>query len=383
MELIQEMGVMVHGRAIRFAIKLALIALFETSFGCSDQRSLEPAPVAYRLFVAMNPTAPTWDGYILAVDCETDSIVDSLFQPGWRSQWGSISATSSPGMLVIPHEGTDRVLDTRSNTYVATLGARFPWIACLPEFGRIVGAGIDSTVVFEDTAYRVRSVISRSMLSCKRIARTSQVIGRALFNRSGGPPLGFMVVYDIARAQIVDSFTIDPLNDGSGFAFIDFEISPDGSRIYASGEDASGFWLLGFDLAEKRVLFKYPYPNGGGDAGVGSAFVTPNGREVWATWGANPFFVPWPQSVHIVNAFTGTLIDTIDVSNTTLGWPRSVSPTLIRFVPNQTKAYVSCGTNFTGAQPVIVVRTDTHQVAEILFPNGDRYPRQIVIGPSP
>jgi DNA-binding beta-propeller fold protein YncE len=237
----------------------------------------------------------------------------------------------------------------------------------------------DTALLFDDTTFVSRGAIPYELYGCERLGNSSQIIGLEIQEGSSVPLLGRMLIYDLVMGELVDSFMIDPLGNGTGFSFATFDISPDGRYLYAVGGDQSGDWVLGFDIPNKSVLFKYPKI--GRNPGA-MPNVAPDGGELWVTWGANAFFLPWPEWVHVLDARSGTVIDSIDVRSSTIGWPRPVSPTEIRFSPEGDKAYIACGTGFTGTQPLLIVDKTSHDVSKVVFADFGRIPRRIAIGPS-
>lgn len=339
-------------------------------FGCSQERALQPTPMSYRLYVSMISLRSGRDWHLLVLDCDTDSIVDSVYY----NSWGAVYASPSSPVIVIPDGSVHKVYDPRSRAFVAAFPTQVGGAAFFPDLGRAAVSGAN-TLILEDTTYAVRAVIEREIWNCKRISRTSHMIGRSPYGPSGR--YSSFTIADVLTGAIVDSFRINGVEGTSDFIFNDFDISPDGTRVYAWVGNADSAGVVGYDLRNRKVLFWYPHV---GSSGPGTCYLSPRGDEVWVTWGATNFGPPWPISVHILDAFSGTLIDTVDLSPENLGWPGPTAPTQIRFVPNEPKAYVSCGTWFTGAEPVVVVNTESHEIEKILFANSGRIPQQIALG---
>ena len=127
-------------------------------------------------------------------------------------------------------------------------------------------------------------------------------------------------------------------------------------------------------------MFKYSTPTR--DA-QGSAFVSPDGREVWVTWGGPDIFGGYyPQSIHILDAFSGQLVDTIDVSGIALGQDNFAGPVQVRFLPDESKAYVSA--LYPGQRGrLLVIDTGTKEVVKIVTRPSARFSGRIAIGPAP
>lgn len=361
---------------------LASLAAIAALCGCADERSLQPTPVTYRLYVGMAPSEGT-DTHILVFDCESDSIVDSVYGQGWETGFYNLTAGPSPGMLIVVNYGIHKVLDTRSNSFVASLESTFSGIAFFPEYGRFVGGGADRLVVFDDTTYAIRHTYEREMGNCKRLGNSTRVIAQTHLNISPSPP-GAMIIYDALTEEIIDSFVVDPLENGSGFTFESYfdkiDISPDGTRLYGFGHDASCPGVIGFDIIHKTTIFKHPAPTR--DA-QGNCTVSPDGHEAWITWGGpDPFGGLYPQSIHILDAISGQLIDTIDVSGTALGQDYFAGPVQVQFLPAESKAYVSA-LYFGQRGWLLVIDTETREVMKVLTRPSARFSGRIAIGPAP
>lgn len=360
-------------------VLIGFVAFLESVFqGCAQERGVDSIEPIQSLFVGMNPSSPKYESYILSIDPTTYAIVDSFHQPTWTAQLLPFYASSGTPRLAIEEGGKHRILDVTSNMMIASLGHAYNPVLFLPDLGLLLGAKEDSVYVYEDTAYSLRKAIPHEMFGCRRLGHGSRIIG--LRNHViEGVTYPSLLVYDLHTQQLIDSILIDPLGDGSGFSFADFNVSPDGQYVYVVGADRTGQWVIGFNLASHSVTFKRPKLGNNPGASVN---VSPNGKELWVTWGWNALFLPWPEWVHVLDAQSGMAIDSIDVRSEAIGWPRRVSPSEIVFSRDIPRAFIACGTGFTGTQPLIVVDVETHRVAHTLFPNADRIPRRLAIGTS-
>jgi hypothetical protein len=347
------------------------------TLACATERGLEPKPGQYRLYVGMDASIREKpQGYILTIDCATDSVADSLGY-GFGSQVGWVVVSPDGRYLVVDPHGQPWVWDLRSRQVIATLPTRLLSALFVPDESVLLGVVWDSTLVFSVPSFELIEILPVQLVGAQLIPGTSRVIGAA--SETGMP--NSLVVYDYRRRRIVDTLPEDSAEDAQGFSLGGFVLSPDGERLSGFRTDSGGCWLIGYDLRARRVLFRHPYNARGG---CGFCRVTPDGREVWYTHGCNAFWIPWPESIHIVDAHTGVLLDTISISPDVLGREQPVAGMEIRFLPDGSKAYISgsCSALYEG-HPLLVVDVRRREIIKMLFENDNRRPGYMDLAPVP
>jgi len=341
--------------------------------GCDKPTKPKPTTKCL-LYAGMTASTEPWDGFIAVIDCETDSIIDSVMPT---------SHFPGPGVIVSPDGkyfatlivGPSEIFDAATRLPVATLlTAGMPLF--LPDAGILLCLVHDSTLVYDMPGFTLRQSWSRIQGEAVRVPGRQQV---AALDR-GGEGRAKLLFFDYVNYRAVDSVTITDAQ-GIGFQIMSFTFSPDGTRLYATGGQIGfGPGMVGYDLIARRTLFRQrlngPY---------GHCRITPDGMEAWVTEPGHPLYNPpiEVQAIFIFDAITGTLVDTISTRGIDPNPLRALSPQDIRFVPDGSKAYVNCGTSQKTGQPILVISTGTRRIERSLFGEYNNFAVMIDIAPEP
>ena len=356
-----------------------VLLIIAVGLSCVTERGLEPSRVDYRLYVGIrNIGSSTASPFVLAFDCQTDTVVDSL-NGTFGNDLRGIFASKDGNYLVINTSGPDYLWDLNANEAIGVLPASFAsaeFVTLLSREILVINRAL-SLSFFKPPSLEPYFVDTLQFAGARQIPGTQYLIG--LRDReSDEEPRQVLLLYDMELRHTTDTILIDLEMDGTAFYSIFFDVSPDGRRLYAVGNDVSCQCLIGYDLVERRVLFTYPTDFPGGHPRV-----SPDGTEVWLTHGGlYGLGDSWRQYISILDAEDGTLIDTISVHQDALHWPRPVAPIDFRFLPDGSKVYLFCGGPAIGAQPLLSIERNTHEI-ELIMSSTARQPEAIDLSPKP
>lgn len=364
---------------------LVLTALAGSGLACNG-KGLEPQPAKYLLYAGMIATPPeTPQAFVAVIDCETDSIIDSIFY-----DFGSaVGVGASP-----------------DGKYFATVSSRQPpvtiWEAAsrlpLAELPRITGAGVplflpdaalmlaedlQETRLYRLPGFELDTVVQVELRRAQRIPCTHRVIGVDTRMGEYYPDDSKLAVFDYVTREEVDSIIINPGPAGVGFQFTSFDVTSDGQALYAcGGQREGGPWpgLAGYSLVEDRTLFVATVTRG-----CLWCQVNPRGDEVWVT-SPGPAHGDSPNtSIYIHNAVTGMVIDSVPLTGFREHPELSLAANEIRFLPSGDKAYVNCGSYFMpkGPQPILVIDVQRREVIKLIYEDFRDLAMAIDVAPRP
>jgi DNA-binding beta-propeller fold protein YncE len=361
-------GVFVAGTAV---------ALLAGLYCCDKGTGPKPNP-KYLLYAAMDAPQDEATGFIAVIDCETDSIIDSV--KNVSSNPGIVASPDGKYFAALSGGSPPLIFDASSRTRIGSLAARGFGPLFLPDAAIAVCPDNDSAIVYGIPDFTVKEVWPRPRFKLERgpgPGRLSSVERRGadLFDKSK------LVMYDYRTGLAVDSVIIDPDAGDVGFQLYQFSFSPDATRLYAvGGQRGIGSEVVGYDLKAHRTLFIQrlygPF---------GNCRVTPNGKELWVTDPGleTDEFPSWPQIIFVFDALGGGLLDSVSIRGISPNPARPLAAQDIRFVPDGSKAYVNCGSFAKGLQPILVINTRTRHVDRLIFGGFQDLARWIDIAPRP
>ena len=339
----------------------AAVVVLASLLGCDKGTGPKPAP-KYLLYAAMVAPQGQANGFIAVIDCETDSIIDSV--KNLSEHPGVVASPDGKYLAAISAGSPPLIIDAVNRTRIKSLAAPGLLPLFLPDAGILVYPDFDSTCVYSVPEFVVKEVWPRPRFVVehgpgKGHLATIERRGDNLRDRSK------LVIFEYLNYRAVDSVVIDPDAQDVGFQIMNFTFSPDGARLYATGgQRGFGSGVVGYDLRTRETLFRQSLYGP-----FGYCRVTPDGREVWVTDPGYPIedSPGWPQTIFIFDAVAGTLLDTVSIRNISPSSAEPLAAQDIRFVPDGSKAYVNCGSFFKGNQPILVISTRTRRVDRLIF----------------
>lgn len=354
---------------------VVVIAAVVALSSCGDD---EPLPaVHYLLCAGIHQVGG--DGWIAIIDCDTDSLVDSLGYPGML---GMLLVTgSSDGNFIASRESNrpTRIWDMRSMSRIAAIGSGEP--VFMPSLAIYVAARIDSLLIYSLPDFVVDTSIGLRMRHPTRMPGTTRIAAV----RERGPldqlgDLSQVVILDLSDRQLVDSFSIVGQGSAQPLQIADIATSSNGGNFYAIGRAPAAQPIVAcLEVASGTLSFQSDVT-----AATGKCKLSPDGKELWVSDPGYPpiFHDPiWPGQLLVLDARTGTVLDTIP----TLGLDANPSTRWevddIQFVPGMNKAYVNCRPYYGQSRPILVIDTKTKEVTGMIFGDSGRSAFSIAVVP--
>lgn len=162
-----------------------------------------------------------------------------------------------------------------------------------------------------------------------------------------------------------------------------FDVHPNGQILYINGSAGyNGFFV--YDLAKDSLIASYPMY-----LYFGEIAVTPGGEEVWVTDPGRidiPFSDPEVGTVFIFDAYTGAYTGGISLYGYIEGSPlTALDAKAVDFSPDGSEAYISTGAIGPRENQGTILRFDarSRRLVDVIFPDIDRFPHGVVVGPKP
>lgn len=349
---------------------VVVIAAAFLAGGCEND---DPPAVHYLLCAGIHQIGG--DGWIAIIDCDTDSLVDSLGYPGMLGlsfMWGSPSGD----FLLAGESGRPaRAWDLRSRGEAAQVTGPHDALF-LPDTQILVTSGNHITHVYSVPTFNLDTTLELSLLSLSPIPHTRSLL--AIHRRGPYDELGDLsqlITLDLRGGVVTDSFFVADLGSSEPLQLKHVEISKDRSKHYVIGRaPGRSPVVVGQEASSGNTLFETPIT-----AATGVCRLSPDGKELWVT---DPGYTPifgepiWPGQVLVLSAATGAVIDTIP----TLGLDDD--PNIrwwvddVQFVPGLNKAYVNCK-----GRPILVIDTKTKEVTRMIFGDSGRSAFSIAVVP--
>jgi hypothetical protein len=162
-----------------------------------------------------------------------------------------------------------------------------------------------------------------------------------------------------------------------------FAVHPNGRFLYVNGGTTEIGFLV-YDLQEDRLISSFPMYTYWGDLGF-----CPSRNEVWVTDPGDirvQFSLPEVGTVFIFDALTGDFEGGISLYGFVASNPRiPLDAKRVDFSPDGREAYVSTGAIGGRENPGTILRfeTKTRKLVDVIFPDIDRFPNRVAIGPKP
>jgi hypothetical protein len=162
-----------------------------------------------------------------------------------------------------------------------------------------------------------------------------------------------------------------------------FDVHPNGNLLYINGSAGYNEFFV-YDLIADSVIASYPMYERFGDIGV-----TPDGSEVWVTDPGRvdiPFSRPEVGTVFIFDAYTGAYTGGVSLYGYINGAPQiALDATRVDFSPDGSEVYISTGAIGPRENSGTFLRIDTRsrELIDNIFPEVDRFPGRVIVGPKP
>ncbi|MBI5866755.1 MAG: hypothetical protein HZB43_00435 [candidate division Zixibacteria bacterium] len=354
----------------RLAEAALLVAIAMSLISCSKGTESKPT-TKYVLYAAMHGYA---EGWIAVIDCSTDSIIDSVSR-GFQSDPEVVVSPDGSYFAVMCSGRPAEIFDGVSRTQIRYLSAPSLPPVFVPSEKIIICPQFDSALVYGIPEFTLKAVWERPRWFAERLG-TSGLVASADRQHGQMSHSSYRYVVYSSSGTPVDSFVISPDSGTQLIVDLPFTFSPDGTRFYGKVYgNAHPLSLAGYDLTNHALLFltrtgDTPY----------DCQVSPDGREVWTVdhgdlYGFNP---DHKGSIHVYDAVTGVLEDTVSVVWPLAGPARMQSPYAIRFLPNSDKVYIN---SFAG--PIAIVNARTKAVEKVILTESGRFTMNIGLAPKP
>lgn len=345
---------------------------------CADER-VGPATETFTVYAAIRGGSQAWIGVI---DPETDSLVDSIHYPGIGST--VFVSVSADGKYVagIPPGAFPRIWNASTLLPIVDL----PNIGEEPIFvehnSRIVTWDYKKVRRYSFPSTELETTLDEDIAFLREFRPHGTLIGINQRGPTSSPrDLSEIVVLDYLKMEVTDSFIINPDESGKGFQIFDYDLSPDGSRLYALGTlGGGGPSVLCFDLNSRQVVFRrgLTLPNG-------ACRVSPGGSELWYTdpgYDSRDLIRP-PGVIVVLDALSGATKDTIHTIGFYNDTSKSLFPRDIRFVPSTEDVLIGCGSFWRGAQPMLVIDGKSRTIRTTIFSEFHHLVDDLELAPGP
>lgn len=354
---------------------VVVIAATVALSGCGDDDDPPPA-VHYLLCAGVHQIGG--DGWIAIIDCDTDSLVDSLGYAGMDLP-SQVVGSNRGNYLAVVETGQrpTKIWDMSTRTIATEISGGIPLF--IDSENMYCQRSSDSVNFYQMPSF-VRDTAIQLRWWFPELASNSRAVF-AVHERGPEGHLGDLtqiVRLSFASLSIVDSFSIP---DGeSALQVADISVRADGSTLYALGRAAPRPPIVaGIDVSSREVLFRKSVT-----AATGQCKPSPDAKELWVS---DPGYLPifhepiWPGQILVFDASTGAVLDTIPTlgldPNPSVRWEVND----IHFVPGMNKAYVNCRPYYGQSRPILVIDTKTKKVTGMIFGDSGRSAFSIAVVP--
>ncbi len=312
-------------------------------------------------------------------DTDSGAIVDSTMQLGYAAGT-SVNDLTADGKYLsvwygdtlgietrIYETATMRVVHVLSNIAISNftedgkflIGNRGRAVSkfLVPSFNKV----FEDTIIDDDARYRVHSP------------------NRSIFAVAGNYKI-YQISYD--SMKIVHQWT--PVDEqGIPIFMVHFDVHPNGNLLYSVGSSGSTRFFV-YDLTNSRLIASFPLVSYWGDLRV-----NPDGSEVWVTDPGRveiPFAPPDVGTVFIFDAYTGAHSGGISLYGYIADDPAEpLDAKRVDFSPDGKEAYITTGALGPRENLGTILRFDarSRKLISNIFPNIDRSPHGVVVGPRP
>lgn len=351
--------------------RLAITAWVLSSL-TSCESGIQPQPEPeYLLYAAMHGYS---EGWIAVINCATDSVIDSITH-GFQTGPGIVACPDGKYFAVLGSGRPPEIFDAVTRTPLTSLSAPSLPPVFLPSERIIICPQFDSSLVYNIPGFNLKEVWARPRWMTGPLGSSGRVASADNQHDSMSHPSYQYVVFDSNGAPI-DSFAIRP--DSGTLLQVDlpFTFSQDGTHFYGIAfGNVYPVSLAGYDLANHSLVFLQRTGYIPHDCRV-----SPDGREVWtADYGDRLGWDPdHKPSVHVYDAVTGVLKDTVSLSWSEPGFAGILRPWSIRFLPNSDKVYIN-----SVRGPILVVNSRTKKLYKLIFSESGRFTEDIDLAPRP
>ena len=325
------------------------------------------AVLAMGLGLMAQPAAAAPFAYVANIDSNTVSVIDTGTNP--PSVVATVPVGPAPNAVAVTPDGKHAyvagenvsVVDTTTNTVVATIAASGEGIAISPDGKTVYVTSLTFFVTVIDTTTNtvVATIHSIGPTSFPNGVAFTPDGQRAYVANSFGS--GTSTVSVIATATNTVVATV-PVGSGTGSFADGVAVTPDGKHVYVTNSKNSGDGTVSvIDTATNTVVATVPV--GSGPFGIAFA---PDGKQAY-----------------VVDEFSGTVSVIATASNTVAATvPVGSGPTWVAVTPDGKRAYVTnTGTgSVPGTVSVIDTATNTVEAATIMVGKG---PEGVGIVPPP
>lgn len=317
-----------------------------------------------RLYVAMDEPTPG----VYVFDTKTDSLIDSVLTPG--STVFDVSV-SPDGYYFTANIGGGRILLFEAST--------MQLIAELPGYGRGEFLGNSDELLIRGQG-GIINVYLLPTLSVK-YSGPPGVPYNARPTKTGREFVGVwsadsIVLVDIDSLRITKTWQVTVAESQ---LLRKFDVNTDGQYLCGIVETGEGCatYILDLELGQVTIGVRIEGP-------FGDVRIDPEGHEAWVADSAPySFGSDFPDVIYVIDAIHGTLLYSVSLRQ--ILTPRGIPPDAqgMEFTPDGSAVYVRTG--FEGVQGGSVIRIDTKtkRITNVLFPEFDRLPTSMAIGPKP
>ncbi|MGB5105128.1 MAG: hypothetical protein WBP42_00270 [Candidatus Zixiibacteriota bacterium] len=322
--------------------------------------------------------------YVYKLDAQSDSVVDS-FYVGTNKEIVGISVSTDGRQLWIADTDINKIVNTADMSLLGTISGVGPVLAFFdPDLDKVVGAAywrqrilyidpITFTIVDTDSMRgpsRWWEFVQQPQANC-----LVGVTFREL--QSPDTSAGELRYFDYRQRKTIDSVLIEPSPYGGMQAY--FEISPDGSRIFAYGGTPEGLfpWRM-YDSHSGAILFEALQPSYGDNI-----FLEDNRRLILTAPGSFTFDNPL-TTLQIWDYQSLAMVGNVD-----LHWKvdddsvASLLPAVDGIqIPGTKKLYVSAGTVTGRPGAILVISLEFMRIEKAIYAGQNGYFRAVAIGPK-
>jgi len=357
----------------RLAASVAVATMVMVLFimGCSDDCPICPKPPVEqpyqgRLYVCML----FGTSGVFVVDTQTDSVLDSIVYD--RSAM-TVSASDDGRYLAVGDDhGTTRAYDAAT---LRQLPVTAPLIGLefLKESNALFGVGRHSFYKYSVPDFGLIFTGTTDLdVNVHRYVRSRDLL---------------ILAGDTNRIVVVDTDSFRVRKDrriwapnGEPYTLWRLDGHPNGDLVYAIGIYSRSVDLICYSLDSGKILNLYPMYTR-----LGEVRVSPKGDKVYVTDPGIPGMHSYnPGNIFVFDAYTGEYLHGISLVGYVAGFPwEGLDAWQLEFSPDGSILYVSTGHSLSRAGTVLKINTKTDAIEKVIFPEINRWPRRMAVGPVP